>query len=421
MKRPELAGLAPLFGCECRIALRAPAFWGVAAACAVLSAWRAMGAGTTSALAAYRACEIMVVGLGLVAVFLSGSAAGRDRRGAAEGIVLAKPRGSAPLLAGMRYVALWLSLMVIAAISLGAASAAQVAGGRTAWHAYPYVHALARVGLPVGVAAALGFCLSTVFHTPLASAVAAIYWLVVPLSRQHLASAFDLAVAQHRMMAAFAAALLVVLACMLYARPVRGRSADGRWLTAIAALLLIGLLVSTYGVVTNGEDMLTGPDPVLAAMASQSIHASGRAPGFWLKDANGRIVGLSDYANRPVLLAFWAPGASGSAELLALVGAMAKEFGPRGLACIAVSVDRDAGTLRPFAQEAPPGVPVVWDRGRHFGEGNTEADTPMSVAYDVTQLPSLFLLDRERRLSGKGPVEPNERWLRREISRLVAR
>lgn len=421
MRRPELTGVAPLFARECWIALRAPAFWAVAGACALLAVWRATGPGATAAIAAYRTCEFMIIGLGVVAVFLAGSAAGRDRRTGAEQLVLAKPEGSAPLVVVMRFCALWLSLVAIALIALAAASLSQIVFARTPWQVHPYVHALARAVLPIGMAAALGFCLSTIFHTPLASAVAAVYWIVIPLSRPHIAMAFDLTLSQHRVVAALLTAFLVALASALYARSIRDRGASSGRLMWVTAVLLVGVGVSAYQVATSGEDVLTGPDPVLAAMASQSIHSDPRAPGFWLADQSGRLVGMSDFAGRPVLLAFWGPAVSDSAQVLPALGSMSKEFGPRGLACIAISVDRDPATLSPFVGEAGPGVAMLWDRGRHFGEGTYEVDSPMAVAYDITALPAMFLLDRDRRVVMQAPTELSAEWLRRQVRRIVER
>ena len=421
MRRPELAGVAALFARECRIALGAPAFWAVTGACALLAVWRATGAGTTAALAAYRTCEFMLVGLGVVAVFLAGAAAGRDRRTGAEELVLAKPQGSAPRLVVMRFVALWLSLAAMALVALAAASLSQLAFARTPWQAYPYLDALGRALLPIGVAAALGFCLSMIFHTPLASAVAAVYWIVVPLSRPHIAMAFDLTLSQQWPVAALFAAFLLAVTSTLYARSVRDPGAGLRRLRAVAVVALIALGLSAYRGATSGEDMLTGADPVLAAMAAQSIHGAERAPGFWLPDENGRLVGMSDFAGHPVLLAFWGPAVSASAQMLPVLGRLAKELGPRGLACIAISVDRDPASLRPFAAEAGPGVTMLWDRGRHFGEGTYGADSPMAVAYDVPELPAVYLLDRERRVVEQAPSGAGDEWLKRRLAPLMER
>ncbi len=410
MKRPDLARLGALFAWECRIATRGAAFWGLAGACALLAFWRASAHGTTAALAAYHACEALLVGLGVLAVFFAGTSAGRDRRTATEQSVLSKPAGSAPSLALLRFAALWLSLLAIAVIGLASASVGQLMFAKTPWHLYPYLNALGRIALPVGAAAALGFCLATAFQTPLASAAAAIYWLVIPLSRPHIAMVFDLTPSQHWHAAALVTAFLVALTCVLYARAVRdrGRRSWPAWTTAV---LLLASGLSIYRVAASGEDFLTGPDPILSAIQSQSLGGDGHAPGFWLQDAEGRLVGLNDFVGHPVVLVFWGPAVTSSALVLSELEQLAQEFAPSGLRCIAVCVDRDPAAMRPFAREVGSEVTVLWDRGRHFGQDTYAADTPLAVAYDVTELPTAYLLDANRRVVGQTSGQLDREWL----------
>jgi peroxiredoxin len=421
VRRTDLARLGALFTWECRIATRGAAFWGLAGACALLALWRASAHGTTAALAAYRACEALLVGLGVLAVFLAGTSAGRDRRTAAEQSVLAKPEGSAPSLALLRFAALWLSLLAIAVIGLAGASLGQLVFAKTPWNVYPYLNALGRMALPVGAAAALGFCLATAFQTPLASAAAAIYWLVVPLSRPHIAMAFDLTPSQHWPAAALLMAFLVALTCVLYARAVRDRGPRSRRPAWAAVALLLAFGVSAYRVAVSGEDLLTGPDPILSAIQSESVEADERAPGFWLRDAHNRLVGLNDFAGHPVVLAFWGPAVTSSALLLSDLEQVAQEFAPSGLRCIAVCVDRDPAAMRPFAREVGPQVTVLWDRGRHFGQGTYAADSPLAVAYGVTDLPTVYLLDASRHVVGQTFGQLDREWLRSRLPRTAGR
>jgi peroxiredoxin len=400
--------------------VRGAAFWGVAGAGALLAIGRASGAGTTAELAAYRVCEALMLALGLLAVFLAGAAAGRDRRTSAEEVVLSKPAGSAPTLAVVRFAALWVSLIAAAVVALVAASLGQVVLARTPWHAYPYLHALARTVLPVSAAAGLGFCLSTVFHTPLASAVAAIYWIIVPLTLTYTPMAFDLRLSQHWPVAALLVAFLVTLTAALYARSVRDPGKRSGRMAWVAALLLIALGLSAYRTATNGEDVLTTPDPILAAMQSQSVHADERAPGFWLRDERGRLVGMSDFAGHPVILTFWGPAAPDSAQALSDLRKIAGEYGPSGLRCVAVCVDPDAAAMGPFAREAGE-VVMLWDRGRHFGEGVYQRDSPLAVAYDVTELPAVYVLDRERRVRAQTSAGVSLQWLRHELVKVTVR
>ena len=418
MKRPDVSWLPAILARECRLAFRGARFWAVAAAGALLAAWRAAIPDASSAIAAYRASEAILLGLGVLAIFLAASAAGLDRRQGVTQLVLAKPRGSRPSLVIVRFAAVWLSLAALAAIMLAAASLAQVTIGESAWRLSPYVHALAHTILPVGLAAALGFSLSTIFATPLASAVAAMYWIVIPLTRPHTAMAFDLTLSQHWHVAALLTAFLMVLTAALYARPVRDRGPATACLACIGAILLIAAGAAAYGVATAGDDALLGPDPVLAAIASQSFRDGPRAPGFWLPDAHGRLVALSDHAGRPVVLTFWGPGVSDSARSLSALGDVAAEL---DITCIAICVDRDPAAMRPFRHDAGGKVVMLWDRGRHFGDGGYSDDSPTAVAYEVRSLPATFILDRQRRLADTIVGNVSLDRLRAEVSGVIDR
>jgi hypothetical protein len=41
---------------------------------------------------------------------------------------------------------------------------------------------------------------------------------------------------------------------------------------------------------------------------------------------------------------------------------------------------------------------MLWDRGRHYGDSLEWSDSPLTVAYGVQEVPSAFLIDRERLL-----------------------
>jgi len=421
VRRPDPPWLPAILARESRLAFRGATFWALAAAGGLLAAWRAAIPHASSATAAFRASEAILLGLGLLAIFLAASAAALDRRQSVTQLVLAKPHGSRPSLVLVRFAAVWLSLAALAAIMLAAASLAQVAVGGTAWHLSPYVHALARTILPIGLAAALGFSLSTIFATPLASAVAAIYWIVIPLTRPHTAVAFDLTLSQHWPMAAFLTAFLLVLTAALYARPIRDRGPGTARLAWTGAILLIAAGAAAYRVAAAGDDALLGPDPVLAAIASQSCRTGPRAPGFWLPDARGRLLALSDYAGRPAVIAFWGPAVSESARYLSSLRELTTGLDSSGITRIAICVDPDPAAMRPFRQDAGPSVVMLWDRGRHFGEGGYWDDSPTAVAYEVTALPTTFILDRRCRLVRTIQGDVSLDRLRAEVTRVLER
>ena len=399
MQRLDLRALAAVVRREHQVACRGSAFWGVTVVGSLIALWRASPRGTTAALAAYQTWQLVVVGLGAIAVMLAGAAASRDRRHATLELVLAKPGGSSSALVAARFAGIWLSLLTMVAIVLAGASVGQVALARTPWAPAAYGSALLLSVVPIGLAAAFGFVLATLLTTPLAAGVAAIYWVVIPLARSYMPTVLDLTLSQHWPLAATLGAALVTLTAALYARSIRGEQRGRTRMGWASAVLLAAAAGVALGIISRGDDGLVKRHPLLSAMAGQTAAMDRRAPGFWLPDASGRLVGLDDLSGRIVLLAFWGPAAPDSARVLEELGKVARAHAPEEVACVAICVDRDAAAMGPFAREVGRDVAMVRDRGWHYGDGQDWSDSPLAVSYGITEVPTVLVLDRERTLS----------------------
>ncbi len=398
MTRSNVQGVTALLRREYQLSRRSASFWAVAALGSVLGIWRGSSPGTLAAAAAHQTSQIVLLGVGVMAILLAGSAAARDRRRATEEFVLVKPMGTAPVLVAIRFAASILSLLTVAAIMLVATAAAQTTLAGTPVRAGPYVAALHRCLFPLAVATALGYSLTSLFGTQLAAGVAAVYWVAVPLARPHTPVVLDLTLSQHWPQCALLCCALVALTASLHARALRSGRHTGQWVGGVSLLLLGATALAVLGALRSGDDALVDPDPVLAAIASQAIADDDPAPGFWLRDTRGNLVGLSDFDGRPVLLAFWGPASLEATRLLPSLDAVAGRYADAGLCVLAVGLDRDPAAIAPFAGEVRGDVIVLWDCGRHFGDGLEWSDSPLTVAYDVRAVPTVFVLDRQRRI-----------------------
>ena len=61
---------------------------------------------------------------------------------------------------------------------------------------------------------------------------------------------------------------------------------------------------------------------------------------------------------------------------------------------------------------------MLWDRGRHYGEGGYSNDSPAAVAYEVGQLPTTFVLDGQRRLADTVRGEASADRLRLRVAKV---
>jgi peroxiredoxin len=404
---------------EYQLACRAASFWSVAGVGSAVAIWRSSYPGTSAGVAAYQQWQMTVLGVGVIAILFAASAAARDGRRAADELVLAKPYGSLPPLVMARFLGSMLSLLTLAAIMLGAAAAAQGALAGTAFRLWPYVAGLLWSVFPLAVAAALGFSLTTAFRTQLASGSAAVYWVAVSLARPHTPMALDMTLSRHWPQCALLAGALVALAAWLHGRRLRHDMRPGRMMATAFCVLLAGTVLAVIGSYRSGEDALVNADPVLGAIASQTVDGNGLAPGFWLRDSGGELVGLSDFEDSVVVLAFWGPASPESAEILPLLNTLADRHAGSSLAVLAICEDRDAATIGPFRGELSESVILLHDRGRHFGDGLDWSDAPVVVAYGITGVPTTIVLDRERRIAHTLGGMHTQAKLDRAVSRLL--
>jgi cytochrome c biogenesis protein CcmG, thiol:disulfide interchange protein DsbE len=110
------------------------------------------------------------------------------------------------------------------------------------------------------------------------------------------------------------------------------------------------------------------------------------APDFALKDADGKVVHLADYKGKVVLLNVWATWCEPCRVEMPSIEKLHREFGPHGLAVVAVSVD-DPGAeqrIRDFAKELGLTFEILHD--------------PKQVTtrnYQITGYPETFVIARD--------------------------
>jgi peroxiredoxin len=142
----------------------------------------------------------------------------------------------------------------------------------------------------------------------------------------------------------------------------------------------------------------------MAVAAGQTVrvnvsHSSDRktAPDFVLKDGDGRVVRLSSYRGRVVMLDFWATTCGGCIEEIPGFIEVAKKYEQQGLTTIGVSEDiiyenlsgpdEAWGRVKPFVRDHRVGYLVVM------------ADDDVTRRYDIKALPLTYLIDADGRIA----------------------
>jgi len=133
------------------------------------------------------------------------------------------------------------------------------------------------------------------------------------------------------------------------------------------------------------------------------------APGLSLPDAQGAAVALADLRGKVVYVDFWASWCGPCKRSFPWMNELARRYGERGFAIVAVNVDRKRADAERFLAQVPAQFTVVYDPA---------GETP--AAWQVKGMPSSYLVGRDGRVvlveqgfrdEQKGPVEDKIREL----------
>jgi thiol-disulfide isomerase/thioredoxin len=109
------------------------------------------------------------------------------------------------------------------------------------------------------------------------------------------------------------------------------------------------------------------------------------APDFKVRSLDSRDLRLASLrAHGPVIVEFWATWCEPCREALTELEDWRKQYGPRGLSIVAVSVDgpRNISKVRPYVMRLHVHYPVVIDE-----------DQRLQRLYQANQMPTAFLVD----------------------------
>lgn len=154
-------------------------------------------------------------------------------------------------------------------------------------------------------------------------------------------------------------------------------STAGRAVLALLVLTTGALLFATASHLAGIEV------PETIELPTQSGLAVGvRAPEYRLATTGGDSLSLSELRGRVVLVSFWATWCGPCRLELPQLQKLYEQYRDRGVEIAAISVDRRASEVAPFARRLCLSFPVLL------------GDAVVRSAYRVMSLPSLFIIDR---------------------------
>jgi len=165
---------------------------------------------------------------------------------------------------------------------------------------------------------------------------------------------------------------------------------------------LLAGLVAVYLALSTFED---ADRPSLNPVSQRKV-----APDFALKDSSGKIVKLSDFRGKVVLLNMWATWCAPCREEIPWFVDFEREFKDRGFTVLGVAMDdRGWDVVQPYIKRHELNYPV------------TVGDSEVSTIYGGTgALPTTFMIDREGRIARTHVGVAGRHTYKQEIQDLLA-
>lgn len=170
----------------------------------------------------------------------------------------------------------------------------------------------------------------------------------------------------------------------------------------------------TLGLPLGGSLIATVVMMCMLILSRARAHGEGEsemheAPGWTLKDINGKSVKLSDFKGKILILDFWATWCGPCKTEIPAFVELQKKFGGEGVAVVGVSLDDDGPKpVAQFAKSTGITYPIVMSNPKILRDyGNIEA------------IPTTFIIDRGGKIVSKHVGLVEKETFEKEITGLL--
>jgi peroxiredoxin len=150
-----------------------------------------------------------------------------------------------------------------------------------------------------------------------------------------------------------------------------------------------------------------GEDDLFSKIGINPIKGDKKAPDFFLKDLNGKKVGIKQFNGKIIFLSFWATWCSPCKEEMSSLEVLHQKFKEENFVLLTISVDYGGlKSVQEFMDKHRYTFPVLLD--------------PKSEALDlfnVKGIPTTFIIDKEGRMIGRA-IGPRD-WKSPEVISLI--
>jgi cytochrome c biogenesis protein CcmG, thiol:disulfide interchange protein DsbE len=161
-----------------------------------------------------------------------------------------------------------------------------------------------------------------------------------------------------------------------------------RWLRIAICALTVALVYAIY-----------------SGIHQRVVMAGDSAPDFSVTTENGRTVSLNSFGGKVLVLNFWASWCPPCVEETPSLNELAREFAPKGLVVLAVSVDDKESAYRAFLQRFHP-------------DFLTARDLKIHEDYGTFIYPETYIIGSDGRVLRK--VAEGADWMSPEITQYIA-
>lgn len=162
------------------------------------------------------------------------------------------------------------------------------------------------------------------------------------------------------------------------------------------AILLLGGLV--FGGLLGLIIFWGGNQPLTAQRERQIPQSGQKFPDFTLESLDGEKITLSELANQPIVINFWATWCDPCKEEMPLFEAIYSENS--GIVVLGINYNEPANIIRRFVQERGITFPILLD-----------ADGKLAERFQVFGFPTTYFIDRDGILRGIYVGQLNEQLI----------